>query len=320
MPSDSNEPKRKYPKKKGRFCCFAALKLLVAGLPTIAFGVFTIIFSLQQESSSKAMRDQDQRQADENNRRILFKEYIDDMKELLLDKDFQENMNKSLLHMRVQTLTVLKYLDGRRKCDVILYLYENGLLRHDQTPNINLRGADLTGLEFTRSSTASCDLSFLYLPGILGTDVKFNHCSLQQAIFHDAELVNAQFHSCDLTHTRFIRVNLTKAKLINNLLHKTVFSDSYLSQSSIQGDTLVKVTIFNVDLYQSDISDQLLFGTDTDGSSYSFISHTRFPNGSFSPINYTAFINNHHSKFQVHSIEVSLSFFLCISLVLVSFF
>ncbi|CAF4197515.1 unnamed protein product, partial [Adineta steineri] len=44
------------------------IKLLLAALPTVAFGVFTIVFTLQQDASAKATREQDQQQADETNR------------------------------------------------------------------------------------------------------------------------------------------------------------------------------------------------------------------------------------------------------------
>ncbi len=104
-------------------------KLFLAALPTVVFGVFTIVFNLQQDALAKATREQDQQQADEINRRTIFKEYIDDITALLLDRDYDANINKTFLHIRVQTLTALQYLDVQRKRDIIVFLYENRLLQ-----------------------------------------------------------------------------------------------------------------------------------------------------------------------------------------------
>ena len=91
--------------------CFKMIHLAFGALPTIVFGVFTIVYTQQQHVASQMAREQDQRQADENNRRILFKEYIDDIKELLLDGDFEMKNETLLIHIRVRTLTVLKSLN-----------------------------------------------------------------------------------------------------------------------------------------------------------------------------------------------------------------
>jgi hypothetical protein len=155
MPSLSIKRRRFHLKQLKKIRCLNFCKLLFAASPTIVFGLFTIIFTLQQESSAKATREQNQRQEDETNRRIIFKEYIDDMTNLLLNRADNQTIDKTLRHIRVQTLTVLPNLDVNRKRNVIVFLYENQLLRSDVLPNVDLHGANLNGLRFWSSSSVA---------------------------------------------------------------------------------------------------------------------------------------------------------------------
>ncbi|CAF1928357.1 unnamed protein product [Rotaria magnacalcarata] len=101
--------------------CLNICKFVLARLPTIAFGTFTVSFTLQQDvsTSTRPNREQGERKADETNRCAIFKEYIDDMKGLLLDESCEQNINKSLLQIQIQTVTLLKHLDTARKLDII---------------------------------------------------------------------------------------------------------------------------------------------------------------------------------------------------------
>ncbi|UJR07448.1 hypothetical protein I4U23_011734 [Adineta vaga] len=260
------------------------LKILLAALPTIVFGVFTIVFTIQQNASARATREQDQRQADETNRRVIFKEYIDDMKELLLDENFKENSYKSLLHMRVQTLTALRNLDADRKHDIILFLYENHLIRHDKSPNIELHGADLTDVKFGKSSIEICDLTNISLPGISAQNIQFDGCLLTQARFNNALMSNAKFHSCQLAYVNFVKTNLTNAQFCDNQLYYANFTNALLTRTSIKGGVFQNVDLINTDLYKSDINDQLLYPLTNGGVMPNRFCNMRFPNGSFSKI------------------------------------
>ena len=45
-----------------------------------------------------------------------------------------------------------------RKRDIILFLYESNLLRRDEERRIDLRGANLNGVRFEKSSAEACNL------------------------------------------------------------------------------------------------------------------------------------------------------------------
>ena len=268
-----------------RLRCAKLCKLGIAALPTIVFGVFTVIFTIQQDASARAMRQQDQRQADEINRRTMFKDYIDDIRTLLLDEDFEDKVEKSLLHIRVQTLTVLKNLDASRKHDVILFLYENRLLLHGTPPTVDLRGANLNGMKFVKSSTEACRLHRLYLPGVYAENIVFDDCIIDAGVFDDASMVGTKFHSCNLMGSSFRNANLSGAELHGNHLYMTNFSGANLARSSIRGGLLLSADLSDVDLYQSDISHEILYPLVVGGLGTNIFLNTRHPNGSFININ-----------------------------------
>ena len=282
---------------------FNVCNLIIAALPTIVFGVFTIVFTLKQDASATAAREQDQRQADEINRRTIFKEYIDDMTELLLDRDHDANITKILLHIRVQTLTVVQNLDVNQKRDVIVFLYENRLLRSDEFPHVDLHGANLSGMKFWSSSTVACLLPFLYLPGTYLENVIFDGCLLTDAVFDDASLSAAKFLKCSIANTKFMNSNLTGAQFQGNGLYYTDFSGSHLVQSSITGGIFLRVNLTNADLYQSKISDELLYPSKNVDKRYNTFLQTRLPNGSFTDMNRQSLIVNNDKASQVCIIE-----------------
>ena len=268
----------KRPKKRHYF---VLCKMLFAAMPTVVFGIFTIVFTLQQNASARATREQDQRQEDENNRRIIFKEYIDDMTALLLERANEAIFTKILSHFRVQTLTALQNLDARRKRNVIVFLYENQLLRSDISPQVDLRGADFNGIRFWSSSTVACQMPFLYLPGIYAENIVFDRCSLPDAVFDRAAMSGAKFFECSIWNVQFTHANLTGAQFHGNQLSTTNFSGAFLIRSSIKNGFFRSVDLTSTDLYQSDIDNQLLFPKNSFGLSPHIFRNTRFPNGSF---------------------------------------
>jgi uncharacterized protein YjbI with pentapeptide repeats len=86
-------------------------------------------------------------------------------------------------------------------------------------------------------------------------------------------------------------------------MYNADFSSSYLTQSSITGGTFRKVNLTNADLYQSDISNELLHPSKFNSLRFHTFLNTRYPNGSFSYINRQNLIRNDQSVFQVCIVE-----------------
>jgi uncharacterized protein YjbI with pentapeptide repeats len=77
--------------------------------------------------------------------------YLDRMGQLLIDQDLLDVRGRGANNLRSlarsYTLTVLGSLDGRRKREVVRFLYETGLIYADPPPAITLHRADLTGAD-----------------------------------------------------------------------------------------------------------------------------------------------------------------------------
>ncbi|CAF4137134.1 unnamed protein product, partial [Rotaria magnacalcarata] len=193
-------------------------------------------------------------------------------------------INKSLLQIRVQTLTVLRNLDPIRKRDVFLFLYESRLIRHDITPRIDIRGADFSGIKLVQSSTQVCDLPFLYLPGVIAENATFDGCTLTFAVFESASMVGSKFLLNDIALTNFQNTNLNKATFRDNQMYEAKFTGADLSQSFIGDGVYQNVDFTNVDLYQSVIGNSLLNPPPFIGLKPVILLNTRLPDGTFSII------------------------------------
>jgi uncharacterized protein YjbI with pentapeptide repeats len=188
--------------------CFNVTKLILIALPSIAFGIFTIIFTLQQDNFAKMNQNQNQHQSDEQNTRVTFESYIDDISTLLLKKSFNRSDDKYLLYIRVKTLATLRHVDATRKRDIILFLYESRLLRTDvpKTQRLDLAGADLSDTQFIGSLPSPLVLNYLYLSGVKATNIVFHWCQLRNAVFDYSSMPNIKLIKVSITNASFRQV------------------------------------------------------------------------------------------------------------------
>lgn len=106
------------------------IKYSMTILPSVIFGIFTIIFSLQQSASNKLFREQDQNQAMEQVQRSIFDNYIDVISERLLSPYFHRSIRDHILSTRVKTLTTLRYLDSNHKRESFFFYMKINFLSH----------------------------------------------------------------------------------------------------------------------------------------------------------------------------------------------
>ncbi len=209
--------------------------------------------------------------------------YLDQMSQLLLDKDRSlrrqtEEGDEERVLARARTLTVLTRLDGNRKRNVVLFLYESGLI---QEPNsivclygadlrnvilsgANLIGADLRGAVLTEANLqganlAEANLSSRFLSrggtGIGWLDTSPEDPSTPEeeifgplAVLYPNDIV-VSYHSSDRTHpthgvaffTDLSNANLSNANLSNANLNmvKGVVEEVLEQQAhSLEGATM----------------------------------------------------------------------------------
>jgi hypothetical protein len=128
------------------------IKLLI--VPAVIAGV-GIWFNHQQ-------REREQYIAEQRAQDAALQAYLDQMSQLLLDKDRplrqSEEGDEVRTLARAPTLTVLSRLDGERKGSVLRFLSESNLITKNQVI-INLKGANLQGANLSWTHLTGADLS-----------------------------------------------------------------------------------------------------------------------------------------------------------------
>ncbi|CAF2609987.1 unnamed protein product [Rotaria sp. Silwood2] len=254
-------------------------KLVISALIPCVLGIFTIIFTLQQQDLSKQQQEQERWHQLDSQRQTSFKAYIDDISKLLKQQSTMSPMIEkiSLLYIRTKTLTVLRTLDVERKKYVILFLYESGLI---QDSSLDLRGADLNNVQLI----GPYKLEKLNLPGVFWSNATFVECDLKNATFDQSVMNNA----------RFIRSTLESASLAETVLNNTDFTGTTVIFANFTGAFLVGanflnaevvqgITFTNSDLFQAHFTEDQFKGQRATTSSHTF-NHARLPNGTFGPI------------------------------------
>ncbi|CAF2630368.1 unnamed protein product [Rotaria sp. Silwood2] len=259
-------------------------KVIVTILPTIIFGVFTVVFTLQQNDFFRKTREQDRFVADAHNKRLIFDNYIDVISNRLLSSEFRRNNSEHLLTIRAKTLTALRHLDAHYKSEIIIFLYENKLIRADvpEAERLNLDGADLTSVRFARSSNHRCVLPNLYLPGVVAFDIVFDSCRLMNSVFNEGTFNRSHFIGCSLGQTRFIDASLDNATFLDSDLDGVNFQGALLTNTKFMNAFVQNLILINTDMLGSNMNDSDIMVPATRKPNN--ILNTRFPNGSFSEI------------------------------------
>jgi len=270
--------------KKSR--CVPWMKLILGVIPSLVFGVFTVVFTLQQNAFSQATRQLEQQQEIQQRRQSVFDNCIDVISDLLVSPHFNRTDIRHLRPIREKVLTTLRQIDVRQKRDIIFFLYTNELIQTDipLEYRLDLRGADLNNVQFIKSSTIRCDFIDLSLRGVLASNIVFSGCNLQSADFGESMMDGSLFHDCLMGFTRFVNANLTQATFDKNGLFIANLAGASMVQSTFisYNTRLQTINFTNTNLFKSNITNEDLFGIDPDiGISTNIILNTRLPNGSF---------------------------------------
>lgn len=188
------------------------LQLVVVPI-ALAWGVYWI---------NKKERERELKIAQDNYQEAALQSYLDQMKELLLDRGLRtsERDEEVRLVARTVTLATLQRLDGKRKRTLIEFLYEAKLITKDRGPIISLQRADLSSAKLAKANLPQVDLSGANL---LSAD-------LDKADLHEANLCGAIFMMTKLRDTNMHGANLVKAQL--RTYPKTVMSHRMLAQAN----------------------------------------------------------------------------------------
>lgn len=207
------------------------LDLLIVPL-VLAIGAFLL------DGSRK--RSEREVESDRQKQEILDK-FFAHISKLLLENDLANSTEKDVVRRvaRTSTLTAVRLLDGKRKAQVLQFLYEAKLIQAN--PVLQLNGADFR----------DALLDEAVLPGVELRGVYFSGASIRRANFNGADLrgsdfSHVNFRESNLSNARLVQATLDNADFRTAILEKTDFLDANHSKAKMtdaQRASILKDTI-----------------------------------------------------------------------------
>ena len=112
--------------------CFSWSRILLSASFPVIFGIFSVIFTIQQNIISQANREQDQRQANILRQQNIYDAYINDISALILSPSFNESNRHQLNYIGFKTVDIIKHLSKAQKRDIIFFLRNHELLSRNK--------------------------------------------------------------------------------------------------------------------------------------------------------------------------------------------
>jgi Pentapeptide repeats (8 copies) len=145
--------------------------------------------------------------------------YFDYVSELLLSGHFSALTTSQAARelARTRTLAALRLLDGRRKAQVLQFLYEARLI--DSSPVISLNGADLRAALLDEATLSGAEMRGAY----------FNGASIRFATLSGSDLRGSDFSEADFNSSNLTDARLSQARLFGADLRSATLKGADLS-------------------------------------------------------------------------------------------
>lgn len=252
--------------------------------------VVGLVFTRLERANERAIADQ--RFQDET-----LRTYLDQMTELLLNKQLRSSQPNSEVRdvARVRTLIALRRLDEERRAIVMHFLRDSklvGLKDEEKIVNfdgVDLSKADLTGIDLSTISLGKANLGKANLgranlfhatlseATLEGADLR--GANLEGATLSEATLRDANLHKANLRESTLIRtnlegadlreVNLSQADLSDAFLIRANLSDAFLIETNLTRAILIAGRLSQDTLSQADLTRTILEGVILEGASIS---------------------------------------------------
>jgi uncharacterized protein YjbI with pentapeptide repeats len=209
--------------------------LIVAGVVAAIGGIVGIVnvsvarrnlrqqIELERQRRETTLESEDQRSQD-----AALQAYFDQMGDLLTDHMLIGTDREDIRQLaRAQTLTVLARLNGRRKGALVRFLYGAGLIKRvKKVVRLNdadlqfthLRGANLSGANFTRADLSGAKLSGANLSGADFRLAKLIGADLRRADLRGANLGAADLRDADLRGATVTKQQLAACRTLKGAI------------------------------------------------------------------------------------------------------
>jgi uncharacterized protein YjbI with pentapeptide repeats len=232
---------------------------------------------LRAENERKAaeLRAQaEQEIASDNQREAALQAYVNEMSELLLHENLRKSKPENEVRKiaRVRTLTVLARLDGKRKRNLLLFLYDAGLIdRGHQIIDVSdadLSEADLSEVTLYRYrwikdsspirgritvTVANADLSGVNLRNATLNGANLNGVKLGAENQFDLTMSDTDYSTgstiiANLSEAKLVKANLGRAALGGVDLRRADLSEAILGGAYLQHANLSLANLYGADL------------------------------------------------------------------------
>jgi uncharacterized protein YjbI with pentapeptide repeats len=220
-------------------------------IPIVVGGGAAWLNKSQRENELRIAEDnrkEDRRIAEERRHQATLEAYFDRMTELLLKEGLRDSKKKDdevRSIARTRTLAVLRSLGGRRKGQVVQFLYESRLVGKE--PVVELKEADVSGAHLHNADLHEANLD------------RANLCG---ATFFGAYLRGAILSNTDLREAVLSLTNLDEADLSNAKLREANLRVAYLREAKLVGANLREANLREANLHGADLSRANLTGAD----------------------------------------------------------
>jgi uncharacterized protein YjbI with pentapeptide repeats len=182
--------------------------------------------------------------------------YLDQMSQLLLDKDrplrrSEEDAEVRTL-ARARTLTVLRRLGSERKGSVLQFLYELGLVAKNN-PVLALSRADLSEADLLMADLSKADLSGAFLSGAFLSGAFLSGADLRQAHLREAMLFLVDLSEADLFFADLREADLSRADLSEADLLRANLSEADLRRAELRRTDLREANLHGANLREADL-------------------------------------------------------------------
>jgi hypothetical protein len=180
--------------------------------------------------------------AQEKRRQDTLENYLDRMKELILDRGLGADAKPEVVRFaRTLTLNILRELGQERTKQVTQFLQETEMveiislelahLADIDLSDANLARANLSEADLRRATLIKTNLSGSNLSGAILRDTKLTDATLNEANLRDAGMGNANLHGAELIGAnlqgaKLVGANLQGANLSHAVLAGTILNDA----------------------------------------------------------------------------------------------
>jgi uncharacterized protein YjbI with pentapeptide repeats len=265
------------------------LELLIVPLALAVIGFW---FAMQQNARQQAIEDQrakaERKLERERTQNAELQAYLDQMTNLLLERNLRESEADSEVRLLAQarTLTVLRAIDTGGKTEVMRFLVDVDLVQRieGRDPLIELDGTDIEGVKLgdptpylvdaganlRGADLGRADLREAYLLGVNLADAHLNGANLSDADLRSVNLSDADLRSVNLSRANLSGANLSGAVLgppgIRANLEEAILVTADLSDADLRYIDLSDANLHRTILSDADLSGAKLSGANLKGA------------------------------------------------------